>query len=333
MTLNTYGAAGNQLTNEARTFYAMDLIERLLPKLPLFQFGQKRTIGKRTGGFGSGEIQFRKFAALSTNTTPITEGATPPAKTLSISTVTTNLNQLADWIKMTDVAVDASIDDIMQEADRLLGESAGQSLHLLLIAVLEAATTNATYPVGATGVNDLVATDVLNSAIIKRAFRDLEINNVPKFDDKYYVMAVHPSQVHDLKGDTQWRNVSEYNGGSANGGADAPSVLSGELGQIHGVRFVVSTQITRTTNSGSVAYAKSFMFGPDAWGQFDFETMGWSDPNPDTNLGISMYAEKPGTRSKADPHGLWGFISYKLAYAFKVLDTARIQFVPTAYSS
>lgn len=333
MTLNTYGTAGSQLSNEQRTFYQMDLIDRLLPKLPLFQFGQKRTIPRRTGGFGSGEIQYRKFAALATNTTPLTEGAVPSPKTLSISTVTTNLNQLGDWIKMSDIAVDASIDDIMSEATRLLGEQAGQSLHLLLISVLEAATTNTTLPVGATTVNDLVATDVLNSQIIKRAVRDLEIRNVPKFgNDEYYVMAIHPSQAHDLRNDSQWRNVSEYNGGSADGG-NAPSVLSNELGQIHGVRFVRSTQITRTTNSSSVAYAKSFMFGPDAWGQFDFQTMAWSDPNPDTNLGIQIYAEKPGMRSKVDPFGQWGFISYKLAYSFKVLDDNRIQYVPTAYSS
>jgi N4-gp56 family major capsid protein len=331
VSINTYGSAGNQLTNEGRTYYAMDLIERLLPKIPLFQFGQKRTIPKRTGGFGSGEVQFRKFAALATNTTPTTETAIPSPKTLSISTVTTNLQLLCDWVKMSDIAVDASIDDIMAEADRLLGESAGQSLHLLLISVLEAATTNSTWPVGATTVNDLIATDVLNSSIIKRAARDLEIRNVPKFDDKYYVMAIHPSQAHDLRNDSQWRNVSEYNGGAANSGG--PDVLSGELGQIHGVRFVVTTQITRTTNSSSVAYAKSFMFGPDCWGQFDFETMGWSDPNPDTNQGISLYAEKPGTKSKVDPFGMWGFISYKLAYAFKVLDTDRIQQVWTAYSS
>lgn len=332
MTLNTYGAAGNQLTNESRYFYGMDLIDRLLPKLPLFQFGQRRTIPKRTGGFGTGEIEYRKWAALSGTGTVLTEGATPAPKTLSVTKVTTQLSQLGDWIKMTDVLVDAAIDDVMVEATRLLGESAGQTLHLALISVLEsAAATNTTYPVGATTVNDIVATDVLNSAIIKRAVRDLEIRNVPKFDDKYYVMAIHPSQAHDLKNDSQWRNVAEYNGGAANAGG--PSVLDHEIGQIHGVRFVISTQITRTTNSGSVAYAKSFMFGPDCWGQFDFQTMAWSNPNPDTNLGIKMHAEPPGKMSQFDPFGQWGFVSYKLAYSFKVIDSDRIQYVPTAYSA
>lgn len=328
--LNSYGDSGVKLTNEQRLFYSMDLIDRLLPELPLFQFGQKRTIPKRTGGFGSGEIEFRKWAAISTNTTPLTEGATPAPKTMSVSKVTTNLNQLGDWIRMTDVLVDAAIDDVMSEATRLLGESAGQSLHLLLLSVLEAATTNATYPVGGTGVNDIVATDVLNSQIIKRAARDLEIRRVPKFENKYYVMCIHPSQKYDLQNDSQWRNVAEYNGGGVSGG---PNVLDGELGQIHGVRFVVTDQLTRTTNSGSVAYAKSFMFGQDPWGQFDFQSMAWSNPNPDTNLGIRIHAEPPGKMSAYDPLGQWGFVSYKLAYAFKILDTDRIQFVPTAYSS
>lgn len=330
MTLNTYGAAGNQLTNEARYFYSMDLIERLLPKLPLFQFLQKRTIPKHTGGFGSAEIEFRKWTALATNTTPLTEGAVPSPKTLASTKVTTNLTQLGDWIKMSDILVGAAIDDVMAEATKLLGESAGQSLHLLLLSVLEAATTNATYPVGGTGVNDIVATDVLNSSIIKRAARNLEIRRVPKINGAY-VMVIHPYQKYDLMNDSQWRNVSEYNGGAGNGAAG--SVIDGELGQIHGVRFVVTDQLTRTTNSGSVAYAKSFMFGEEPCAAFDFAEMAWSNPNPDTNLGIRIHAEPPGKMSQADPLGQWGFVAYKLAYAFKILDTDRIEYVPTAYSS
>ena len=330
MTLNTYGAAGNQLTNEARFYYSMDLIDRLLPQLPLFPFGQKRTIPKRTGGFGSGEIEFRKWTALATNLVPLTEGAVPAPKSLASTKVTTNLQQLGDWVKMSDILVDAAIDDVMAEATKLLGESAGQSLHLLLLSILEAATTNATYPVGGSGVNDLLATDVLNSTIIKRSARDMEIRRVPKIDGAY-IMCIHPSQKYDLMNDSQWRNVSEYNGGAANG--KGGSVIDGELGQIHGVRFVVTDQLTRTTNSGSVAYAKSFMFGDEPWASFDFATMGWSNPNPDTNLGIRIHAEPPGTMSKADPFGQWGMVAYKLAYAFKILDTDRIQFVPTAYSS
>lgn len=330
MTLNTYGAAGNQLTYEARYFYSMDLIERLLPKLVLFQFGKKLTIPKRTGGFGSGEITFRKWAAINTNTTAMTEGAVPSPKTMAPTQVTTNLAQLGDWIKMSDILVDAAIDDVMSEATKLLGESAGQSLHLLLLSVLEAATTNTTYPVGGSSVNDIVATDVLNSGIIKRAARDLEIRRVPKINGAY-VMCIHPSQKYDLMNDSQWRNVSEYNGGAGNGAAG--SVIDGELGQIHGVRFVVTDHLTRTTNSSSVAYAKSFMFGEDAWVQLDFASMAWSNPNPDTNLGIRIHAEPPGKMSQADPFGQWGFVAYKLAYAFKILDTDRVQYVPTAYSS
>ena len=330
MTLNTYGASGNQMTNEARYFYSMDLIDRLLPQLPLFAFGQKRTIPKRTGGFGSGEIEFRKWTALATNTVPLTEGATPAPKALASTKVTTNLQVLGDWAKMSDILVDAAIDDVMAEATKLLGEQAGQSLHLVLLSILEAATTNATYPVGGTTVNDIVATDVLNSATIKRAARNLEIRRVPKINGAY-IMAIDPRQKFDLQNDSQWRNVSEYNGGAGNGAAG--SVIDGELGQLHGVRFVLCDQITKTTNSGSVSYAKSFMFGDEAWAAFDFASMAWSNPNPDTNLGIRIHAEPPGKMSQADPFGLWGFVAYKLAYAFKVLDTDRIEYVPTSYSS
>jgi N4-gp56 family major capsid protein len=331
--LNTYGSAGNQLTNEARTFYSMALIDRLLPKLPLFSFAQKQTIPEHTGGFGTGEIQFRKFAALTPNTTALTEGATPAAKSLSVTTVTTQLSQYGDLLKISDVMAAAGIDKVMAEATTLLGEAAGQALHTILLTAIIAGISNSTWPVGATTVNDLVAGDVLNSDLIKRAVRDLEARNVPKFGsgDGHYVMAIHPRQAYDLRGDSQWRNVSEYNGGAA--GSGGPSVLSGELGQIHGVRFVQTTQITTTTNSGSVAYAKSFMFGPECFGMFDFASMSAAMPNPDTNLGIRIDSELPGKSSKFDPLGQWGYVAYKLAFAAKVIDPDRLQGVYTSYSS
>lgn len=334
MALQTYGTAGNQLTNESRYFYEMALIKRLLPKLPFFQFAQRQTIPLHTGGFGSGEVIFRKFAALTPNTTPLVEGVSPTPRNQSISTVTTNLQQYGDVMTISDIAADASIDKPMAEGVIQMGEAAGQALHLILIAAIEAGISNTTWPVGDTTVNDLVATDVLNSDLIKRAVRDMEARNVPKFgsgNNEYYVMGIHPKQAYDLRNDSQWRNVSEYNGGAANNGG--PSVLSGELGQIHGCRFVQSTQITTTTNSGSVNVARSFMFGPDCYGVFDFASQTAATPNADTNLGVRIFSEAPGTNSKYDMLGQWGYIGYKVAFATKVIDNSRLQGVYTSYSS
>lgn len=349
MSLTTYSAAGNQLTAEARTFYSMALVKRTMPRLVLYEDAQKTTIPQHTGGFGSGEIQFRRFTALSVDTTALTEGATPSEHNLSMSTVTTNLSQYGHWVKITDVMAMAGIDNVMQEAVRLLGEQAGQKIHKVMLeaivgtsytalggGVTSTATwaggSNVTFAGSATTQNTLTASDVLTSQVIKKAVRELEVRNVEPFADGTYRCVIHPYQVYDLRNDSQWREVGTYTGGKAADGG--PNILTGEIGQIHGVRFKVTTHLPIGVNSGSVATAKSFMYGPDAFGCFDFAGMASAGSvNPDTNLGIKITMQMPGKSSQYDPLGQWGYCAYLLAFSCKVIDADRIQGVYTSYSA
>lgn len=336
---NTYSSAlGNQLSAEGRIFYNMDLIDRLKPRLALLEHGSKETIPNHTGGFGSGEIQRRKFTisdSLTTTSDLVTvEGQSPDALSLSVVASSTQLAEYAMSIKITKRLALAGMDDVMKEMNPLLAERMGQLIHLLTIAGIESGATNITYGGSATSTTSLTNSDVLTSTVIKKAVRELEKRKVPKFNGTLYRCAVNPELAYDLKSDTQWRNVGEYNGGAADQGG--PNVITGALGMIHGVEFFATTDLTKRSDGGAganVNYAKAFVFGEDPWTSYDFAGMGYGNIDPDTNLGVKVHAELPGTPSKADVHGMWGFVSAAIAFCIKVWDADRIQQLNVAYSS
>lgn len=313
------------LSNEQRTFYVLTLIKRLLPYLPLFEDAQKMTIPEHTGGFASGQIQFRKFNALTVPDSPtaLAEGVAPNDQSLTVSTVTTYLRQYGGWIKVSDIAATASIDQVMTQAMEVLGESAGQTLHRLIVNELNSGAGTTVRPAGETADSALTSAHILNSTVIKRAVRTLRAANVPTFSDGRYHAVIHPYQAYDLQSDSQWRNVAEYVGGKAQG--SGPNILTGEIGEIHGVRFRESTHLpTSTGGSGGASVYSAFMYGPDAYGVFDFKSQAVGNINAETNRGISIHMEPVNKPTKDDPLGQYGFVSWKAAFAVKTIDSNRL---------
>jgi len=319
---NTYGSVGeNQLTNEARTFYRLDLIKRLLPFLPMFADGQKKTVPAHTGGFGSGQIQWRKFASLAAATTPLTEGVPPVGDNLSISTVTANLSQYGKLLKITDIAANAGIDDVARESKNLLAENAGQSLHQLLITELKNAT-GTQIANGRAARTDLVATDILNAYEIKKAVRTLHNNKAPRFPDGCYHGLLHPNQVFDLSNDDEWIDVTTQSGGGARD--NGPSMLQygqmGFVGKFHNTLFKMSTDTPSYT--GPTSYG-ALIYGPDFYAMCDFVGMTMNDVNPQSNLGMDVTYIPPGVKDKQDPFGQYGVAGWFCAFVAKILDDGR----------
>lgn len=79
-----------QISDEVSAFYDRTLLERLLPNLVHTKFGQVRDIPRKSG---SNTIKFRKYDALSTNTTALTEGTTPAGTQLSVTDITADVLQ------------------------------------------------------------------------------------------------------------------------------------------------------------------------------------------------------------------------------------------------
>ena len=69
----------------------------------------------------------------------------------------------------------------------------------------------------------------MTSELVAKAATQLKKMNAPTFDGKY-VCIIHPSVAFDLRQDEAWIAAHQY--------AGATELFSGEIGELHGVRFV-----------------------------------------------------------------------------------------------
>ena len=80
---------------------------------------------------------------------------------------------------------------------------------------------------------DLTSDCRLTSELVAKAATHLKKMNAPTFDGKY-VCIIHPSVAFDLRQDEAWIAAHQY--------AAARELFSGEIGELHGVRFVETTE-------------------------------------------------------------------------------------------
>jgi len=247
------------LTNEAKTFYDLKLLERALPELIHSQFGQNRNIPPNQGI----NIQFRKFASLPAATTALTEGTPPSASTLTISTVAATVSQYGSVVDGSDIVQTQTIDNVLTEVAMLLGENMGNTLDIIDREILVAGTT---VQYGSTaGSRAQVGSGMfMDAAEIREAVRTLKRANAKPHSAGRFVAIVHPDTVADMFGDGDILDAFQFAGDR--GGANP--VFTGELGSYLGVKFVESTNAKIWASaglSGADVYATLFI-GANAYG-------------------------------------------------------------------
>lgn len=242
---------------ENKTFYERTLLSRLLPNLHFYEFCQKRTIPNNEGD----TINFRRFNSLPAATTPLEEGKPGEGLELSISVLTAQLKQYGSYIPITDKFKYMAIDQIMTELAEMLGEQAGLTLDTLLAQTF-ASGTNVQYAGGVVGTDNIAAANVITGADVKKAVRTLKARNVRGVENGFFIGIIHPYAAHDLReNDNDWQDVSKYNGGT--------QIIEGEIGKIHGVRFLESSNAPFAANGNGIPVYKTCIFGQDAVGAVD----------------------------------------------------------------
>ena len=297
MPIQTYGG----LTAENKTFYERTLLERLLPDLVYQKFGQKKTAPKREGD----TINFRRFENLTPNTTPLQEGVTPIANNLTITPLNATVAQYGDWIELSDKLDMVGIDPVLTETADLLGESASKVIDTIIRDVVVAGT-NVQYAGGKVSKSAISATDKITGEEIKKAVKTLKNANAKRING-YYIGIIDPSVSYDIQSDPLWQDVSKYNGGQ--------EIMKGEIGKIHGVRFIETTN-TKVEDNGTVNVHSTMIIGKDAYGVCDIE--GSSKPK--------MIIKDFGSAGTADPLDQRATAGYKLMMtAIRLQELAMIR--------
>ena len=286
------------LSAENKTYYDMKLIDEASPNLVYDQFGQKRPIPAN----GGKTIEFRKFASLPKATTPITEGVTPAGNSLTVTATTASVLQYGDFITQSDVLELTSIDNTILEATKLLGRQAGATLDTVVRDILMAGT-NVTYcpKVAADGAETEVTsrsaldnTSKLTVDVVAQVVAKLRAQNAPTINGKY-VAIIHPYVAYDLMRDSEWIDAHKY--------ANPTNLYEGEIGEIHGVRFVQTTE-AKIFEGGVFA---SLFLGDGAYGTTEI-----------TGGGLQTIIKQKGSAGTADP------LDQRSSIGWKAMKTAKI---------
>lgn len=223
--MNTQTTGTASLSDEMKIFYSDYLIDNAKPKLVHDQFGQKHPIPKN----GGKTIEFRKYSPLGKMLTPLTEGVTPDGQSLTVTVIEATVAQYGGYVTLSDMLLLTAIDNNLVQATKLLGNQAGATLDTITREVLNGGT-NVIYAGGVESRGALA--DNLTVQDIKKAARALKTQNADKIGDSF-VAIIHPDVSFDLTNDPKWESVKEY---------DPDDWYEGEIGRIHGVRFVETTE-------------------------------------------------------------------------------------------
>lgn len=305
MTIELLGVNG--WTVENKTFYEKRLLMRALPAFHYVGFGRKKAIPRR----GGNSIEWRRLERPTAATTALTEG-TPPTETQTTwANVVATVSQYGAYVKVSDVAMNQSIDDVMSEHVEMFGEHMSDSLDRIARAVLVGGTS-VQYADAATSRGALTTGNRLDEAEIRTALRNMKRRDAKPLRSLggKYALITHPDAIYDLLSDTVIQSVLQ----NAGVRGDSNPYFSGDQFDYLGVRILETTNVPVISGGGlSLAAAvhvfQTMMIGEEFYGEseFGFDTM-------------EIVVKPVGSGGTSDPLNQFGTIGWKAAYTAKILN-------------
>lgn len=261
-------SGSNTLSPTMKTYYDTELLENARSELIFTQFGRKQPLPANKGR----TVEWRKWNTLP-NASALQEGVVPTGEKMGMTTLTASLEQYGMFVAITDLLDLHAIDNVLLGATEELGASAGETKDVLVRNVLQ----QGTMVMYCDTVNDGKATPASNYAamsadnnrltpdMVNKAVTWLKKNKAPKINGKY-VAIIHPSVAYDLRSADEWIEAHKY--------AATTEIFNGEIGELHGVRFVETTNAKITeqaVNGGKAMVYTSIFLGKDAYGIIDPE--------------------------------------------------------------
>lgn len=263
---------------------------------------------------GTNVIRYARYADLSINTTPLTEGAAPVDDALTISSEFFTAAQYGGTVAVTDLAQLDNPHDLISIAAERVAYKATRTMDSLVRDVIHSTARTATIQ-GATASQTIVANaaTAVNAAIngwqVKRMVADLLAANVQPFNDGFFRLIVHPNVQFDLLTDTSANGFIELNKYVS----DLPA-LTNEIGRFGGCRIIVSSDAFRAASSAPTTYSasgtvyNSLFLAPDAYTIGDSQT-------------LQSYFVAPGG-DHTDPLAQKALVGYKMRFGTKLLHVS-----------
>jgi len=315
------------LTAEQKAaFYEMRLLTRAVPNFAYYhvaQLARQTTIPLNEGV----TVNWRKIAALSAATTPLSEGQTPDAQDVTITAVTATVEEYGAWIAFTEKLTKTGIDPFLLNAAEILGEQVGLTLDTLVKDIV-VATTNVVRPGTHSAYSTITANleDRMSATLILKALRTLRGANARPFDNGRYAGVISEDTEHDMLLDSTIQNIMQH----VLPDGEANPLYNAYVGTIFGVDFFRSSNAKVYSSGGADSndIHATMIFGRDSFGIGGLASMMPGKLRADqlgNNTGksvklVNLIVTPPETPSKDDPLRQRGAVGWKTTFVAKLLD-------------
>ena len=256
-----------------KTFWDTALLDNARDELIYTQLGKKVSLPENKGR----TIEFRRWKRLA-DIGVLTEGVIPTGKKMSIVAITVSLVQYGDYVAISDLLDAHGIEDTKLGAVEELGAAAGLTLEKTVRNTLMG-STNIIFGDATNKSTGAYVSTPTTEAELQTALVSYNVNMTPrvinraatqlqkgaqgvKYSGGYYVAVVHPDVAEDLRNDNAWIESHKY--------AAVEEIFNGEIGRMHGVRFLVSNlaPVIKTQLQTYATY-KTFFFAKEAFAVID----------------------------------------------------------------
>jgi N4-gp56 family major capsid protein len=269
------GTNSSQLTPAIQTLWSKEILFQAMPTLRFEQFAIKKTeLGVQPGT----TVNFMRYNNLGA-ATQLVEGVRVVPQALTASQFSITVAEQGFATATTEFLLNASFDDVMASAARLLGRNMAlyldgscrdtlyQASSILygynkpaLAGSLRSDLAPYSHGTPATATSQLSAGNfAFTTALVKDAVLTLASKNVPRLGDTF-VSFIHPGQSRQLRDDPEFIEVSKY--------AQPGSFMLGEIGRYNDCVFIETTQVypSFVTGGSGATYYNGLIIGDNAFG-------------------------------------------------------------------
>ena len=321
-TISTSNGGGtNDISQAMQDYFSRELLDTIEKTVVLDQFAMKSPLPAKGGGRNM--TFFRYLEGDSSNVTQLTEGSTPTTKALELEKVEVDLHQYGQVLSISDIADATALFNNIEQATLRIGRDSALHLDSIIRAELFSNVTNVTDIFSGsttswgTSITAADASDWLDAATA------LKINAATPLDGGF-IAVVGPQQARDLLADSEWQEAHHY--------AEPQARLRGEIGRMHGVRFIETTEPFIANDSAS---QYTYAAGGDTYGSVVIGAQAYGVPELSSQSTYSPKVYIVNGADKGDPLNQKILVGFKSFFAAKTIQPKHVARVysKTGYSA